>query len=62
MVTRRKDPRQMRGGWQMDLFPGEVEPEPATAGRPARPAAASPTEDETLSPIGDSSADQEADR
>ena len=40
MVTRHKDPRAMNGGWQMDLFPVEVEPEPATTAGPARPAAA----------------------
>lgn len=46
MVTRRKDPRQMRGGWQMDLFP--VESEPATTAGPA------PAGDVEQSPIGDS--------
>ncbi|MFI9824602.1 DUF4326 domain-containing protein [Streptomyces sp. NPDC052013] len=35
MVTRRKDPRQMNGGWQMDLFPVDAEPEPATQTGPA---------------------------
>ncbi|MFF9128421.1 hypothetical protein ACF09J_35145 [Streptomyces sp. NPDC014889] len=62
-MTRRKDPRAMNGGWQMDLFPVEVEPEPAVAG-PARPAAA---ETELApyvpqSPIGDRSPEPEVDR
>ncbi|MGW4623472.1 DUF1643 domain-containing protein [Streptomyces sp. NPDC004592] len=38
MTARRRDPREMNGGWQMDLFPAE--PEPTTTAGPAWPAAA----------------------
>ncbi|WP_346268491.1 DUF4326 domain-containing protein [Streptomyces sp. VN1] len=44
-MTRRRDPREMNGGWQMDLFPVETEPEPATTAGPA-PAEQSPIGDQ----------------
>ncbi|MFE7268177.1 hypothetical protein ACFU9B_40270 [Streptomyces sp. NPDC057592] len=39
-MTRPADPRQMNGGWQMDLF---AEPEPVITAGPARPALTDPT-------------------
>lgn len=38
MTARRRDPRQMNGGYQLDMF--DTEPEPATTAGPARPEAA----------------------
>ncbi|MFJ4343556.1 hypothetical protein [Streptomyces sp. NPDC088915] len=52
-MTRRPDPREMRGGWQMDLFPVEEEPvstapadQSPIGDRP--PAAAVPAEDQEV--------------
>ncbi|MFD5234315.1 DUF4326 domain-containing protein [Streptomyces qaidamensis] len=43
-MTRRTDPRAMNGGWQMDLFPVDAEPELATQADPS-PGIQSPTGD-----------------
>lgn len=58
MVTRRRDPHEMNGGWQMDLFPVETEPEPATTAGPA-PAEQSPIGDQTPEAVTTTVADQE---
>jgi hypothetical protein len=60
VLNRRRDPREMNGGWQMDLFPVEVEPEPATTAVPD-PAEQSPIGDQP-SAAAPTAMDQEADQ